>query len=160
LKKYIKEIVIALILIFLSTSVIGYFRSASVKSNNLDLIKSATTIDGKKIKIDNKPLILTFWGTWCPVCSQEVYNLDTIAKKYNVITVAVNSGSNDDIKKYLKKKGVNFKVINDYNGKFAKIFNISVFPTTIYYSSSKNKIIKDSGYTTKAGMIARIKLVE
>jgi thiol-disulfide isomerase/thioredoxin len=123
------------------------------------------TINGlsvKEILKSKKPLVINFWGTWCPVCNQEVSTLSKLAKRDDIIllTIAVNSGANSDIKQYMQKKGINFLVINDNNSKLAKAFNISVFPTTVFLSSDRKNIIKDSGYTTQAGFLARIKLVE
>ena len=165
LKKYLKEGLITIFLIFIVSTIIGYYRSSNVKANNLNILKNYTTIDGVKVdKIlnQNKPLILNFWGTWCPVCNQEVSTLSSLAKRddFILITVAVNSGSKQDIKEFMQKKGIKFLVINDKDGKLANRFNISVFPTTIFFNSKRDNIIKDSGYTTKAGFLARVKLVE
>jgi len=166
LKKYIKEILITIVLIFVVTNVIGYFRSSSVKvAPNYSLLLKEKTIYGLSVKDilkSKKPLVINFWGTWCPVCNQEVSTLSKLAKRDDIIllTIAVNSGANSDIKQYMQKKGINFLVINDNNSKLAKAFNISVFPTTVFLNSDRKNIIKDSGYTTQAGFLARIKLVE
>ena len=165
IKKYLKEALITIVLIFIVTNVVGYYRSTSVKvEGNYNILKNATTIDGKKVSkiIDvKKPLVVNFWGTWCPVCAQEVSTLSTLAKRDDLvlITVAVNSQSAQNIRDYMQEKGVKFIVINDANGKIAKAFNIGVFPTTIFYNTTRDKTIKDSGYTTKAGFLARVKIL-
>ena len=166
MKKYIKEIVIFIVVIFLATNIIGYFRSQNVKTNTiLESLKSYKSIENQDISTlleAKKPLIINFWGTWCPVCNQEVSTLSNLAKRDDItlLTIAVNSGSNQDIKNYMQKKDINFIVINDKDGKLANLANISVYPTTIFFSSNRKSIIKDSGYTTKAGFLARIKLLE
>ena len=166
LKKYLKDGLITLFLIFIVTTIVGYYRSSSVKvDSNLKIVENSTSINGVKIATilkQKRPLILNFWGTWCPVCNQEVSTLSSLAKRDDLIliTVAVNSGSNQEIKEYMQKKGIKFIVINDKDGKIAKEFNISIFPTTIFFNSKRDSIIKDSGYTTKAGFLARVKLVE
>ena len=76
-----------------------------------------------------------------------------------LITVAVNSQDSKNIREYMQKKGVKFIVINDFNGKIANAFNIGVYPTTIFYNTSRDNTIKDSGYTTKAGFLARVKIL-
>jgi len=165
LKKYIKETLIAIVLIFIVSNVIGYFRSVNVKAkDNYTLLLNKKTINGTSVKellSQKKPLILNFWGTWCPVCKQEVSTLSNLAKREDIIllSVAVNSGSNEKISEYLKQKKIKFLVINDYYGKLAKAFNISVYPTTIFFSKNRKNIIKDSGYTTKAGFLGRVKLL-
>ena len=165
IKKYLKEALIATVLIFIVTNVVGYYRGSSVKvDGNYKLLKNATAINGKKVSdiiSVKKPLVVNFWGTWCPVCAQEVSTLSTLAKRDDLvlITVAVNSQDNKNIKNYMQKKGIKFIVINDYNGKIAKAFNIGVYPTTIFYNTNRDKTIKDSGYTTEAGFLARVKIV-
>ncbi len=165
IKKYLKEALITIVLIFIVTNVVGYYRGSSVKTDgNYNLLKNAITINGKKVSkfIDaKKPLVVNFWGTWCPVCAQEVSTLSTLAKRDDLvlITVAVNSQDNKNIKNYMQKKGIKFIVINDYNGKIAKSFNITVYPTTVFYNINRDKTIKDSGYTTEAGFLARVKIV-
>lgn len=165
MKKYIKETLIAIVLIFIVSNVIGYFRSVNVKAkDNYTLLLNKKTINGTSVKellSQKKPLILNFWGTWCPVCKQEVSTLSNLAKREDIIllSVAVNSGSNEKISEYLKQKKIKFLVINDYYGKLAKAFNISVYPTTIFFSKNRKNIIKDSGYTTKAGFLGRVKLL-
>jgi len=166
LKKYIKEIIIATVLIFVATNIIGYYRGSSVKvAPNYSMLLEEKTVNGLNVKDilkSKKPLVINFWGTWCPVCNQEVSTLSKLANRDDIIllTIAVNSGANSDIKEYMQKKDTEFLVINDNNSKLAKSFNISVFPTTVFLSSDRKNIIKDSGYTTLAGFLARVKLVE
>jgi len=148
LKKYIKETLIAIVLIFIVSNVIGYFRSVNVKAkDNYTLLLNKKTINGTSVKD--------------PVCKQEVSTLSNLAKREDIIllSVAVNSGSNEKISEYLKQKKIKFLVINDYYGKLAKAFNISVYPTTIFFSKNRKNIIKDSGYTTKAGFLGRVKFL-
>ncbi len=59
----------------------------------------------------------------------------------------------------MEKKGVNFIVVNDNSGEIAKAFNISTYPTTIFYSPDRERVIKDSGYLTYGGYLIRKKLV-
>ena len=163
MKKWIKEIIVTALIVIVASSAIGYFRSYSVKTN-LQILENLETINHKKVKeilAQKKPLILVFWGTWCPVCNQEVSSFSILAKRDDVVllTVASNSGSNEDIKRYMQKKGANYNVINDKDGKLMQQFGISVFPTVIYFNSNRDKTIKDSGFTSYAGFSARVKLI-
>ncbi len=164
-KKYIKELISVVILVFIVSNVIGYFRGSSVVSSSISKLDSYQTLDGKSVKDilnSKKVVVLNFWGTWCPICNQEVSTLSKLAKKDDIVllTIAVNSGSSVDIKKYMQNKNINFMVVNDKYGELSRAFNISVFPTTITYSKDLKESIKDSGYTTYAGFLARVKYME
>ena len=166
MKKYIKEAIILAIMVFVVTNAVSYYKSSSINAkDNYKLLQKYKTIDNKDINYNinkNKILVINFWGTWCPVCNQEISNIAKIANDKDVvlITVAVNSGTDKEIQNYLKRKKVNFLVINDKNSQLAKAFNISTFPTTIFYSKDRKKVIKDSGYLSYGGYLARKKLVE
>ena len=164
MKKFIKELFIFAILIAVISTGIGYYKSKNVNENALKILTDKKTINNKSVNslIKNKILVLNFWGTWCPICKQEIYNISNLSKKddFIIITVAYNSGEDRDIKEFLKQKGVNFYVVNDKDGKITKAFKISTFPTTIFYSKDRKKVIKDSGYISTAGFLARVKGVK
>ena len=162
-KKWIKELIIMGLVLFIASSIIGYYRSSGVNTD-LKLIENLNSIDNRRVKdilSEKKVLLLIFWGTWCPVCNQEISTLSKLAKRNDItlLTIASSSGDNDAIKSYMQKKGVKFIVINDADGKIAKAFNIGVFPTTIFYNTTRDKTIKDSGYTTQTGFLARVKIL-
>jgi len=164
MQKWIKEIVIMGALLLVASGVLGYFRSSNVHTD-LKVLKNLETINHKKVKdllSQKKVLVLNFWGTWCPVCNQEVSTLSKLAKRKDIIllTVANSSGSDKEIKNYMQKKGISFLVINDQNGAITKSFAVTTFPTTLFYNRERTNIVKDSGYTTYPGFIARITLVE
>lgn len=109
--------------------------------------------------IDNKPIILHFWATWCPICKLEASNIEEISKSYKVITIAVNS-KQKDIKNYLKNNNLNFRVINDNDNKISKDFNVSVFPTTLIYDKDKNLVFSEVGYSSTFGLKLRLWWIE
>jgi len=141
---------------------INYFRAPKLESNEVPTINT-TLVDGSSfstIDAKSKPLMIHFWGTWCPICKQEAGNIASVSQRYNVITIAVNSGSNSNIKEWLKKEGVSYPVINDTDGSLAKKFNVTVYPTSFIYDSNGNLSFTETGYTTTAGLFARMRLAQ
>ena len=159
IKKFIKEILTTIIMIFVISFVVNYFRSPELDSNKLPIIEK-TLLDGSKFstKDINDKVVIHFWATWCRICKLEVSNIEALSKDVNVITIAVNSGSNSDIKAFMKERNLSFKVINDIDGKLSKKFKIEAFPTTIIYNKSKEVSFIEIGYTTIAGLKARVGL--
>ena len=161
LKVIIKEIIIFILMVFIISLVINYLRKPEIDSNSLSYLQGKT-IEGKNLNEFKKelPLVLHFWGTWCPICKQEAPNIQTISENYNVLTVAVDSGNDKRLKDWLKSRNLSFSVYNDTTGSLAKKFKIKVFPTTIIFGRSGKIKFIESGYTSTLGLISRIKLAQ
>src|SRR5690349_1109159 len=54
------------------------------------------TLDGKHVKLSalkGHPVVLTFWGTWCPPCREEFPELVAVQKRHRepgLVVLAVN----------------------------------------------------------------------
>ncbi len=148
LKKYTKETILFFILIFIMSNAISLYRSTNLNKVPLELSK-ISLIENKYYTIDKtKPIMIHFWATWCPICKTEASNIQTISKNFQVISIATQSGNDNEIKKYQKENDVDFMVINDIDGSLSKKFNISVFPTTIIYDKNQKVAFSDVGYSS------------
>jgi len=159
LKKIIKEIIITLLMLFVVSMVINYLRQPEIHEDIYRLELSDT--HNSKIhfsKYQHKPLVVHFWATWCPTCKLEASNIESISNKYNVISIVVNSGSNEAINSYMKGHGLSYKVINDKNGDLAKKFNIEAYPTTLIYNGEGALKFAEVGYSTTLGLEARLRV--
>lgn len=162
ISRLLRELVVFAIVMFVVTTALSYYRAPTLDSEDIPNIQ-ATLIDGSKFDISKyrgKPILINMWGTWCPVCSQEASNIESVSKKYTVLTIAVSSKDDANIKKWMAEKGVNYPVLNDIDGKWAKRFKVSVFPTNFIYDSDGKLKFAETGYTTTAGLLARMKLAE
>ena len=165
IKKFIKEIIYIALAVFVVTNVIGYFRGSSVNTSSLELLSEQTSINGKSVKklIDsNKTLVVNFWGTWCPICMRELSTIENLSKRDDIvlITVANQSGNNKELKEFMQKRGLDYIVVNDNDGKLTKAFKISTFPTNIFYSKDRKNSIVDSGYISEVGFNLRVKAMD
>ncbi len=160
LKTLTKEILVASILLFILTNIFNHIRKPEPPSYTLPQLE-IKLLDGSLYKIEKgKPTILHFWGTWCPTCQLEVGNIAYISQRYEVLTIAVNSGDDNTLTHYLDKRGITFRVVNDDRGKWAKSFNIKAYPTTLIYDSKGELRFIEVGYTTTAGLLARLALID
>jgi thiol-disulfide isomerase/thioredoxin len=156
IKSFAKEILVFVVTLIIISNAISYYKSSDLKKDSLD-IKSLTLIDGSTYNIPkNKAILVHFWGTWCPVCKLEASNIDAISKSYEVITIAVDSKDNENIKKYLEDNNVNFKVHNDTQSKIANSYNIAVYPTSFIYDKNGKLIFTEVGYTSTLGLKLRM----
>ncbi len=161
IKSILKEIIITLLMIFVISFGLNYIRKPDIDSRVPDI--KLKSIDNQEIYLLKKgePLVLHFWATWCSTCKLEASNIQDLKDSgIRVVTVAVNSGSSKAIEKFLKKRGYNYIVINDYSGELAKRFKVTAFPTTFIYNGSGDLEFSEVGYSTTIGLKARVRLIE
>lgn len=135
---------------------ISLYKSRGLSDSDLSLTSVHLT-NNKEYKLSTtKPTLVHIWAIWCPTCKVEASNIQTLSKDYEVLTIAVKSGSNHDINSWLKENKYDFNVINDQNGFISSKFNVSVFPTTLIYNKNKEIVFSDVGYTSTWGLYLRM----
>jgi len=149
LKHYAKETLYFIITMTIFANAISLYKSQ-------DLNPSAFDLNSVIVSNDKKPILLHIWATWCPTCKMEAGNIQRISEHFNVITIAVKSGTDKDIQKYMKEHDLNFKVINDGDGTLSAKLHINAFPTTIIYYSNKKSVFSEVGYTSTLGLWLRM----
>lgn len=148
MKKYLKELALLIVIVTIFSNILSLYRSKDVNNTSLAL-QNLTLMDGSLYTpVMNKPFILYFWGSWCPICKITSPNIQTLSAYYNVIGIAVKSGSNDDIKNYLREHNFSFNTLNDNNAELAKAMQVSAFPTIMIYDANGKLFCSDVGYTT------------
>ncbi len=159
-KAIVIELIKIVLLMFILSNIMSYLRAPELASTQLPKIE-AELLDGSVFKVEEgKPLLLHYWAVWCPTCKLEAPNIEAVSKEYNVLTIAVNSGSDAKVKAYMQEHDLNFKVINDVEGIWAKQFKVEAYPTTFIYDTKGELRFTEVGYTTTAGLLARLKMIE
>lgn len=159
---WIRELLLASIILIVILNVVSFLKKPELSSTTLPHfeLKSTTKQPISSKNYTGKPILIHFWATWCPACKLEASNIEKISKTHQVITVAVNSGSDEEINTFLKNRDLNFDVINDKEGRFASTFSISSFPTTFIYDKDAEIKFSEVGYTSTFGLKLRMWLSE
>ncbi len=159
---WVKELLIAIVIITIILNVVSFLKKPELTSTTLPQFELVSTTQKpiSSIEYKDKPLILHFWATWCPACKLEASNIENLSKTYQVITVAVNSGSDAEINLFLEEHKLSYNVVNDNKGKFASKFDISSFPTTFIYDSDGKIKFSEVGYTSTWGLKLRMWLAD
>jgi peroxiredoxin len=77
-------------------------------------------------------------------------------KAYNIISVALSSGSDEEINAYLTQQEYQFDAINDDNGQISKAWGVAVTPSLFIIDSSGDISFKSTGITSLWGMKVRL----
>jgi thiol-disulfide isomerase/thioredoxin len=98
-------------------------------------------INGKKTRLstllEDGPILVEFWATWCAPCKKEMIFLEEFHKKYSnkgfrVLAISTDSPkSMSKIKSYIRAKKHTFLVGLDPNQEVAKKMNAMVMPTVL-----------------------------
>ena len=70
---------------------------------------------------EGQVVMLTFWGTWCGPCRQEIPDFIELYDKYNkegleIVGIAIQSGSPENIKLFSEHYKINYPILTDING--------------------------------------------
>ena len=155
-KHYLKEITIFIVVMTIFANIISLYKSSDLNRESLKL-NSITLMNNKLYSFNsNKPILIHFWATWCPTCKLEASNIELISKQFDVVTIAVNSGSNREIQEYLDENSLTYKVVNDLESLYASEFNIAAYPTTFIYDKNRELVFSEVGYTSTIGLYLRM----
>lgn len=83
-----------------------------------------------------KPLVLNFWGTFCPPCTEEMPALQRQAAKWaeqGVGVVGMNLGENAvTVASFIRQYGIQFPIYMDVDDSVRKTYGVNQYPTTFF----------------------------
>jgi thiol-disulfide isomerase/thioredoxin len=103
-------------------------------------------LQGGQVKLSalrGHPVVVTFWGTWCPPCKVEFPELVAAHRKYReagLEVIAVNQRDQEirtaDVEAFVKQYKVEFIVAMDQRGKSRRSYRLIGLPTTVFIDAS------------------------
>lgn len=112
---------------------------------------SSKNIQGEKISLeeldDDKPLVLSFWATWCLPCLEEQGNINEKisdwknTRDFNYVAVSIDDPRTvNKVKTVVNGKGWDFdQILLDPSQSIKRQLNINNVPTTLVFY--KNKLV-------------------
>ena len=87
-------------------------------------------LDGKKVSLkqylNNGPVLINFWATWCGPCKKEMLHLDRLSKTYkqkklSILSISIDTQrSLSEVKRFIRSKRYDFDVFIDPNQQIFK----------------------------------------
>ena len=126
--------------------------SAQLPNVKLQDINGKTVQTGA-ISNDGKPVIISFWATWCKPCLRELKAIhevyadwqDETGVKIFAVTID-DSRSTPRIKPFVEGKGWEFDVLLDVNKDLARAMNVSNPPHTFLFDGNGKMVYQHTGY--------------
>ncbi|OIQ94388.1 sporulation thiol-disulfide oxidoreductase A precursor [mine drainage metagenome] len=104
-----------------------------------------------------QPVLVHFWGTWCPICRAEQNSIVAIAHDHpNIITVAMQSGKPEEVARYMREQGIDFPVMNDPDGSISSAWGVHAVPASFIIAPDGKIRFVEVGYTTGPGLRLRL----
>ena len=122
------------------------------------------SLDGKNVSLSDlrgKAVLLNFWATWCVPCKIEMPWLVELQAKYGpqgfqIIGVAMDDSSKEDIAKFAKEMGVNYTVLLGKNA-VADAYAVPAMPESFFIGRDGKIVDKIIGLRDKSDIEDAIK---
>lgn len=124
------------------------FNGVSASSGSLGIQKflsrkeapsfSLKDLDGTETsfsQLKGKPLLLFFWGSFCPACKEDIVLLQKCLPHMEgllqVFTIAVDGEKEKRVRKIVRELKITLPVLLDPKEKVARLYGVKVIPTAI-----------------------------
>ncbi len=127
----------------------GTFTLPDVKIRKLN----GTSVSTSQISNDGKPMIISFWATWCKPCIAE---LSAIAEEYDrwqqetgvkLIAISIDDARTmNSVAPLVKGKGWEYEIYLDPNGDLKRAMNVNLVPHTFLLNGKRQVVHQHTTY--------------
>jgi thiol-disulfide isomerase/thioredoxin len=123
------------------------------------------TLDGKNLKLSDlrgKAVLLNFWATYCGPCKIEMPWFVELQNEYGpqgfqIIGVAMDDASTEDIAKFAKEMGVNYPILLGKESVGVSYGGVNALPTTFFLDRDGKLIAREFGLQSRSVFVDHIK---
>ena len=118
---------------------------------------SGKPVNTAKLTNNGKPMIISFWATWCKPCIRELKAIHELYPEWQdetgvrIIIVSIDDAQNaQKVKPMVDGMGWEYDVLLDPNGDFKRAMNVQSVPHVFVLDGKGNIVHNHSGYTDGA----------
>ena len=141
--------IISVLLLFLATASYGQDKIPAMKIKDLN----GTIVDASTLNNDGKPMVISFWATWCKPCIRELNAInDSYIDWQEETGVKLVAISIDDtrlsskVKPITTSQGWEYEVYLDENQELKRALNVNNIPHTFLIDGKGNIVWQHNGY--------------
>lgn len=131
----------------------AFSASAALPSVTLKDI-DGKTVDTATLSNDGKPMVISFFATWCKPCNRELANIHEVYDDWQdetgvrLIAVSIDDTQNaEKVKPLVNRKGwSDYQVLLDPNGEFKRQLGVNDIPHVFVVDGEGNVVWNHQGY--------------
>lgn len=95
----------------------------------------------------NRITVVYFWAEWCGICKLQQGAIQAIMRDYPVVTVAMQSGDANQVRRYLEQHQLPWLAAVDKTGAISRLYGIHSVPSILIINAQGNIHSATSGYS-------------
>jgi peroxiredoxin len=127
---------------------------------------SLESLDGRTVRLADyrgKGVLLNFWATWCQPCKIEMPWFEELQKEYGsqglqVVGIAMDDASKEDIAKFAKEMGVNYPILLGKESVGDAYGGVQFLPSTFFIDRDGKVVDRIFGLRSRSEIEDDIKL--
>ena len=121
----------------------------SVKVKNL----KGSLVNIQTIENNGKPIVISFWATWCKPCKKELNAIDEVYEEWQdntgvkLVAISIDdSRSSSKVTPYVNSSGLQSEIYLDSNRELARSLGVDRVPHTFLLDGNGNIVWEHRGY--------------